>query len=149
MALKLDWKDGKRVSIADSPCGRWSFTTSVYERSDGSVWYEVEWESEEDVRTIENTDGTYAHDTLAEAKAAAEAWLDERDQPEWHGPADGKTACAEWRGWSMLVYRSASDRCVTWASEFRPHGRTTSTETVVDTLDAAKDALTARIRSLP
>jgi hypothetical protein len=80
--MKLDWSDRKYRSIADSPDGKWTF--QVYTFGEGQSWEWSRTTREERLFKAE-----YDLPTREAAKAAAEAWLDEHDKPEWHGPKDG------------------------------------------------------------
>lgn len=97
--MTLQWFDCKFRSIADSPDEKW--TACAAHRDGGGWWWSV-------VNGGDGGTGTVDAATREAAKAAAEAWLDERDKPEWHDAPTGLASWAVWRGWTLTIWANGT-----------------------------------------
>ncbi len=73
-------------------------------------------------------------DTREAAESACEAWLDKHDRPQWEDANDW-LSWAEWRGWTMHVYRSLGN---TFCAICRTEARGCNPTNNQMTIDGAK-----------
>lgn len=98
--MKLDWKDCKFRSIADSPCGKYALCACQTEG--GLYTWSVHTVRETGLSETQRVYGNHSQG-IDGAKADAEKWLDEQDWPVWQ--ISTLAASATWRGFAMVVYQ--------------------------------------------